>query len=169
MNICVAGWYYHEPFIARMVNSKHTAGIVAHRALSGKELHGLDFDLIPNFGLEFGCYDWYLKNKWKDGPVLFMHDDNEITDAALDAIAQMTVDQAFLFSSEAEAKANGQAHGRAIFCSEKFLKRLKSDGGFWYDEGMTPTGEIPATNATEPDWHNSAIQVFRAYLESLDL
>jgi hypothetical protein len=126
--------------------------------------------LIPNVGLEFGCYDYFLKDRdigWYSGPVLFIHDDTEITEAALDAISRMTVDQAFLFSSAADAEANGKAHGRAMFCSEKFLTRLKSDGGFWYDERPCDGKPIPATTATEPDWHNAAIQVFRAYVESL--
>jgi hypothetical protein len=121
----------------------------------------------PNVGLEFGCYCEYLFHEWKGGPALFVHDDTDVTEAALDAIAAMTVDQAFLFASEAEAAANGNAHGRAIFCSEKFLTRLKVDGGFWYDERPSDGKPIPATTANEPAWHNTGIQVFLAYLQSL--
>jgi len=167
MNICVAGWYFHEPLIGTLLGSKYLSCIVAHRALPGTELRGLDFEVIPNVGLEFGCYDWFLKNKWGSGPVLFLHDDAELSESALDAIAGMTVDQAFLFSSEADALANGKAHGRAMFCSDKFLTRLKADGGFWYSEEPCNGKPIPATLANVPDYHNVGIQVFRAYLESL--
>lgn len=172
MNICVAGWYYYEPFQASIRASRYPSFIVCHKepvkllALAHSP-NPCRFASIPNIGLEFGCYDWYLKNEWQGGPVLFMHDDNEITEEALDLISQMTMDQAFLFSSEADALANGKAHGRAIFCSEKFLNRLKADGGFWYDERPCDGEEIPPTTADMPDYHNSAIRVFRAYLESL--
>jgi hypothetical protein len=167
VNICVAGWYFHELLIGQLLGSKHLACFVSHRIPSGTDLHGLDFELIPNVGLEFGSYDWFLKNKCGSGPALFMHDDTEVLESALDLISQMTVDQAFLFSSEADAQANGKVHGRAIFCSEKFLARLKADGGFWYDERPCDGKEIPPTTADSPDYHNSAIQVFRAYLGSL--
>lgn len=164
LQICVAAWYFHPPFLATLAASKHPWFAVCHWpppvALER-------FTVITNIGLEFGCYDWYLKSKWTDGPVLFLHDDNEITEAALDSISQMTVDQAFLFSSAADAEANGKAHGRAMFCSEKFLMRLAGDGGFWYDERPCDGKPIPATIADVPDYHNAAIQVFRAYLELL--
>ena len=129
------------------------AFVVAHREMSGADA------VIPNKGLEFGCYNWFLKNKWESGPTLFIHDDNEIDREALDTISGMTVDQAFLFGSDEEIKNNGGAHGRAILCSEKFLKQLKADGGFWYDEGQNGT---PHTS-DKPDYHNNAIQMFRAY------
>jgi hypothetical protein len=165
MNLCVAGWHFHEPFLQALEASEHPSIWVCHREPpKGFTFH---YASLPNVGLEFGCYDWYTKNQWESGPVLFLHDDTEITEAELDAIAAMTVDQAFLFSSEAEAAANGKAHGRAIFCSEKFLTRLKADGGFWYDERPSDGKPIPATTANEPAWHNTGIQVFLAYLKSL--
>jgi hypothetical protein len=167
MNVCVAGWYFHAPLIKVLASLKHPVVMVMHRYNCAPESAGLRWFHIPNVGLEFGCYDWYLKNEWPSGSALFLHDDNEITEAALDAIASMTVDQAFLFSSEADAAANGRAHGRAIFCSEKFLARLKADGGFWFSETACDGKPIPATTAGEPDYHNAGIQVFRAYLESL--
>ena len=156
MNICVAGWYYSKDFLD-MVNGK--CFVVGHKPNPAADV------MIPNVGLEFGCYDWYLKNKWQSGDVLFIHDDNEITENALDLIASLDRDQVFLFTSQQEAMANGMAHGRAFFCSEKFLKRLKEDGGFWFDEGNH--GDIEPTSANKPNYHNSAIQIFRQYLMSL--
>jgi hypothetical protein len=164
VNICAVGWYFHPPLLVTLSASKYPWFMVCHKA---PPVALENFTVIPNVGLEFGAYQFYLENQWQGGPVLFMHDDNEVTEAALDSISAMTVDQAFLFSSQAEAEANGKAHGRAIFCSEKFLEQLKADGGFWYDERPCDGKPIPATTAGEPDYHNSGIQVFRAYLESL--
>ena len=144
-------------------DSKYSVFMVAHRESLSLPLY--PYKLIPNAGLEFGCYDWYLKNAWKGGDTLFMHDDAEITPGALNEIAKLTPDQCFLFSSEQEAKANGYAHGRAFFCSDKLLRRLREDGGFWYDEGNH--GDINPTTANSPNYHNIGIQTFRAYLLSL--
>jgi hypothetical protein len=172
MKICVAGWYYHKPFLETIQNSKYESFLVAHRDFFGflggpskREKLTIPSAPVVNVGLEFGCYDWYLKNEWKSGDVLFMHDDLEITEKALMIIANLNRDQVFLFSSEDEARANGYAHGRAMYCSEKFLTKLKEDGGFWYDEGNT--GQIPPTTADSPNHHNAGILTFRAYLQTL--
>jgi len=163
MNICLAGWYFHKSLIVGLDNSRCPVFMVAHREPTNRI--AIPYKVIPNTGLEFGCYDWYLKNEWKAGSILFMHDDAEITEGALSEIAKLNRDQCYLFSSEQEAKANGYAHGRAMFCSEKFLSRLKEDGGFWFDEGNH--GNIAPTTADSPNYHNIGIQTFRAYLNSL--
>lgn len=163
MNICLAGWYFHEPLLKMLGESRHKVSLICHRGWpKDKGPWGINFDIIPNVGLEFGCYDWYLKDAWKDGGVLFMHDDNEITVGALNLIDGLDRDQVFLFSSEEEAAANGRAHGRAMWCSERFLRRLKADGGFWYDEGNT--GDVSPTTADGPNYHNAGILTFQAYL-----
>lgn len=162
MRICLAGWYFHEPLFEVLDRSKYGWFVVAHRKPEDPDIPA---HWIPNVGLEFGCYDWFLKNEWKGDDVLFMHDDNEITEKALDLISKLDRDQVFLFSSEEEARANGYAHGRAMFCSEKFLRKLYVDGGFWFDEGNT--GQIPPTTAEGPNFHNAGIQTFRAYLTTL--
>jgi hypothetical protein len=165
MNICVAGWYFNRALMDALIKFQQSmpVDIVAHRPEPVWD-HGIIMPIvchqIPNKGLEFGCYNYYLEFVWpEEGNTLFIHDDNEITQEAFDVIAGMTVDQAFLFGSEEEIKSNGGAHGRAILCSERFLKQLKSDGGFWYDESQN--GTQPTTKG--PDYHNNAIQVFRAY------
>lgn len=162
MKICVAGWYFNDHLLKTLDESGFDAFLVAHRPFKGEFPHAV----IPNVGLEFGCYDWYVKNKWKDGPVLFIHDDNEITPQALKLVAAIRdIDQCYLFTNQQEAEANGFCHGRAMFCSERFLKRILEDGGFWYDEGNH--GDVAPTTADSPNYHNAGIQMFRAYLNSV--
>lgn len=162
MNICVAGWYFHKPLLELLDNSMYEYRIIAHRNNGNL---ASDCTLIPNIGLEFGCYDWYLKHDWQSGDALFIHDDIEISEKALMLVANIGRDQAFLFGSEDEARANGYAHGRAIYCSDRFLRRLKDDGGFWFDEGNA--GDVSPTTADAPNYHNAGILTFRAYLATL--
>jgi hypothetical protein len=158
MEICLAGWYFHEPLLKMLDSSKHPSFIVMHKE------HKVEIPsvVIANIGLEFGCYNWYVKNKWAGGDTLLMHDDNEVTEQTLDAIGTINRDQCFLFTSEEEGKANGYAHGRAMFCSARFMQKMKDDGMPWFDEGNK--GNVDPTTATEPNYHNSGIQVFRSYL-----
>lgn len=87
---------------------------------------GVDYLKIPVAGLEFGGYDWYIKNVWdRESPVLFMHDDVFIYNNRVftDIERQMAgVDQAFIFRDEVEEIANGRKHGRGIYCSARFLR-----------------------------------------------
>jgi hypothetical protein len=172
--ICLAGWYFHGPLITTLkrLAEEYPCFIVAHRDFAGftggpSKLEKMEIGsrVIPNVGLEWGCYDYYLKNIWNGGSVLFMHDDSEITEEALAAIASIKFDQCYLFTTQEDAKINGYAHGRAMFCSHKFLTRLLADGGFWYDEGNK--GSIGPTLANSPNVHNAGIQMFRSYLNSL--
>jgi hypothetical protein len=163
VNICVAGWYFHKPLMPSL--STKATFWVCHR--HPPVISPFDYIIIRNVGLEFGCYDWYLKNKWPGGDTLFLHDDNEITQEALDQIVTIPHDQCFLFSSEQDAKANGRAHGRAFFMSDKLLRCLKDEGGFWYDEGPSTSMPIPATHSDEPNYHNLGIQTFVAWLKLL--
>jgi hypothetical protein len=86
---------------------------------------------IPNIGLEFGCYDYYLKNLWNEkDAVLFMHDDTKIENVdVFDGISRLGtdgIDCAYIFRDHAEERANGGRHGRAIYCSARFLTFLKN-------------------------------------------
>lgn len=163
MKICVAGWYFNPKLLKTLAESKYESFIVAHRPRPDLTIAS---EWIPNIGLEFGCYDWYLKNKWSGGDVLFIHDDNDLAETSLDLIAGIRdIDQCYLFTSQEEAEANGMCHGRAMFCSDRFLKKLREDGGFWYDEGNH--GDVSPTSADAPNYQNSGIQMFRAYLSSL--
>jgi len=154
MNICVCGWHYGDGIDTL---KKHGGFVVSHKPHPKADV------VIPNVGLEFGAYDWYLKNKWSGGDTFFTHDDNRFSDRALRGIAKVAreFDQAFIFSTKQEAYLNGYGHGRAFICSDRFLSKLKADGGFWYDEGQMDT---PSSRSGAPDYHNNAVSMFRSYL-----
>jgi hypothetical protein len=165
MKIAVCGWYFNPNFIKTLEDSKYDWFFVCHK--TPPEMEKDHFVVISNTGLEFGAYAWYVANKWNGENTLLIHDDVEIIKGALDEISKLTSDQCYLFSSEDEAKANGCVHGRAIFCSSKLMEKMKEDGMPWYDEGYKPLNVIPPTSADGPNYHNSGIQTFRAYLQSL--
>jgi len=85
---------------------------------------------IPVAGLEFGGYDWYVKNVWdRKSPVLFMHDDVEIYNIGVfgeiqNRLRDCEIDQAFIFRDEAEELANGRQHGRGVYCSSRFIRYM---------------------------------------------
>lgn len=131
MEICIAGWYFDKKFLGVMdfINreTKHSVYIISHLpANNNGDVGSLIVESIPNVGLEFGCYDYYLKNVWNgSNDVLFIHDDTNIKDPVVfDSIADLGVDCAYIFRDSAEEKANGGKHGRAIFCSKRFLDFL---------------------------------------------
>lgn len=107
MKCVVCGWYFlTNPKILedlKRLNETYPVFIVSHQT-SGEandvlKASGLDYSIIPNIGLEFGAYDFFIKVKWDQvSNVLFMHDDIEIKDfAEFDRIAELTCDHAYVF------------------------------------------------------------------------
>jgi hypothetical protein len=150
MDICIVGWYLYDDLykILKEVNKKYHVTIISHKgneiktedkddsslnvdsiASEAKEFLKsceLDYCIVDNIGLEFGAYDYFLKNCWnKESNVLFMHDDVKITDInVFDRIALLgdkNIDQSYIFKNKAEEINNGGKHGRAIFMSAKLL------------------------------------------------
>ena len=153
MDICVVGWYLYDDLykILKEVNKKYHITIISHKgneikpednadsydsslnvdsiSSEAKEFLkscGLDYCIVDNIGLEFGAYDYFLKNCWnKESNVLFMHDDVQITDInVFDRIAllgEKDIDQSYIFKNKAEEVNNGGKHGRSIFMSAKLL------------------------------------------------
>jgi len=170
MKICVVGWYFDREFIRllHLVNIHYPVFIVCHRP--PEYYFDLPFVVTDNVGLEFGAYSWYLDYAW-DGHsnVFFTHDDTKVEDInTFHAIAEIPHDCAYVFRDEAEEKANGGKHGRAIFCSSAFLKKLSEDGGFWYDEentGYNGNGQPRPIRADGmPMDFNAGIFTFHKYL-----
>lgn len=130
MNICIVGWYFYDDFysVMRKVNKTHDVSIVSHKYEFNKlQSYNIPYITIDNIGLEFGAYDFYIKNCWdKESDVLFMHDDIEITDIQVfDRIEkdmkEKNIDQSYIFTDKEEEKNNGGKHGRSIYMSAKLL------------------------------------------------
>ena len=144
MRICVVGWYFYPEFydVLKQIMNKYPVFIVSHKGNTGLELPTAE---IPNVGLEWGAYHYYLQNIWKDDSVFFTHDDNKIFNIEVfDEIASINKDCSMIFRTEKERQCNVGVHGRAFFCSERFLGFYKSyecrckfskvpHNGFWYD------------------------------------
>ncbi len=172
MKICVIGWHFHSHFfkVLSSVQNRYLVSVICHRQ---GNTEGLPKTLIPNIGLEFGSYNFYLMNMWnEESDVLFIHDDIRLLDTTFfSRIEKTTTDQVFIFSNEAERLYNSNAHGRAFFCSYRFLHRLKKDGGFQYDsgnKGFVADGHYTDTKPPEGcGHHNKAIHAFVRYLEKI--
>jgi hypothetical protein len=191
MEICVAGWYFDYHFLEKLkeVRDIFKTTIVSHvpDAYDRYELNGASVIPIPNIGLEFGCYDHYLKEVWNGrDDVLFIHDDTKIKDSSVfHKISKLDVDCAYIFRDMAEEKANGGKHGRAIFCSKRFLNFIKNfecvcqqsvdredvhhnkgtilkgqgpHTGFWYDKDNT--GHVSGKPPVGIRHYNDAIHHF---------
>jgi hypothetical protein len=112
--------------------------------------------LIPNIGLEWGAYDYYLKHIWnKESDVLFCHDDIKVeSPEVFDEISKLKDDCVFIFKDEPDEIANkGRErigiHGRAVFMKRKFVQEFLDNGGFWYDQynrGVTEDTDITDVN-----------------------
>jgi hypothetical protein len=121
-NICIAGWYFRDTNLKNAV-------VVAHR--QGETKH--EMHLIPNIGLEWHCYNFYLQNIWKSGDVLFSHDDNWIESINPD----YETDTTYIFRDRAdELNSMGRhpygRHGRLIYVKEHIAEKLKREG-IWFD------------------------------------
>lgn len=174
ISICVIGWHFHKHLFESLltIHTKYPIFIVCHK--EGDAL-GLPKELIPNIGLEFGAYDHYINNIWKeDSNVLFLHDDTKINAVKLmQEIENIKQDHTFIFSSQGEYSYNSGGHGRAMYCSYKFLLHAKANNGFWYDKGnlgFVASGSYRATKPPEGcKHHNAAMHTFTGYLNRLKI
>jgi len=74
--ICIAGWHYFKEFYKQVSRSKIRSFVVAHRHSNILDNLKINYAVTKNIGLEYGAYDWFIKNEWdKKSGVLFMHDD----------------------------------------------------------------------------------------------
>ena len=126
MKICVVGWFLGEDFYAALKRVQYPTIIISHNDDEEKvKSLNLPYRMLENIGLEFGAYDYYLKNVWDgESDVLFTHDDTQVSDdSVFDRIAALggQLDQAYLFKNKNEEVNNGGKHGRAIFMSAKLL------------------------------------------------
>lgn len=143
-SICVAGWYYFPPWLAELYVAKHDfpVEIIGHRCDATAYTKRLfpHYEVIQNIGLEFHCYDHFLKTKWEGEPVLFCQDDIycgcSLT-PLLHYIFSLKADFLSVFRDEEDAEFNCGIHGRMFVCSSRFLSYLLERGGFPFDEANT--------------------------------
>mgnify|MGYP003982103799 CR=1 FL=1 len=63
-DICIVGWYFWDKFYKKISSSKSSLHVVAHRYRETIENYNISYSVKKNIGLEYGAYDWYIKNKW---------------------------------------------------------------------------------------------------------
>ena len=137
MKICIAGWYFEKELFDQLSQLDFDVSVVVwhgRAAEKHKEIKSYvkssGARVYKNWhgGLEFGNYDFYLKNIWDgESSVLFMHDDvrlyrKEVLKEMEEYLEGNNYYQAFIFRDEAEEISQGRQHGRAIFCNLLFLK-----------------------------------------------
>lgn len=127
MQICICGWYFRSECLQPFLN--HDSFVVAHRE---GDSFGIPCTVIENVGLEFHCYDYFVKNIWdKKSDVLFCHDDLIVKDSLfLNDLEKVNDDIVMVWEDEKQYKRN-LAHGRMFKCSAKYLD---CSGGFWWDK-----------------------------------
>lgn len=133
MIICVCGWYFSAPVYEMLAHLPFLVYVVGNGGVPAEideKYPTLNFCTRPNVGLEFGAYQYFLSRVWLgDEVVLFMHDDIAVSDASvfnrIRDLDNENLDQAFLFADEANAVANQNFHGRAFFCSGRFLHAMQ--------------------------------------------
>lgn len=150
MHICLVGWYGHQDLYELLGSCGFPVTVISHK--KDNDYLGLPTINIPNLGLEFGCYDYFIHNVWprRKGNVLFMHDDMVVEDKnVFKRISKLEHDCAYIFRDYAEHRANGGKHGRAVFCSQRFIEVIMNTTCrcHWceekFDAGHNPEGLLP--------------------------
>ena len=147
MQICICGWYFNEELLDLMehINKTYPVTIIANRNKLPDKYDSFNYHVRENRGLEYGAYDYFLKNEWTGGDVLFCHDDMtilplvrgyEVVDPVelFKTVADFKQDVVYIFKNDNEREWNFDMHGRIMFASKWFLKKLKDfNGGFPVD------------------------------------
>jgi hypothetical protein len=132
--ICIVGWHFFDKFYKKIEKSSVDTHIVAHRYNSILDRRNLNYSVVQNVGLEFGAYDWYIKNVWdKKSGVLFMHDDVFIEKTFdLNNFFKLCGDADYVMFRNGSKVSGG---GRCIYLSGKMISLLvKKYDGIWFDK-----------------------------------
>lgn len=131
---CIVGWHFFDKFYKKIEKSSVDTHIVAHRYNSILDRRNLNYSVVQNVGLEFGAYDWYIKNVWdKKSGVLFMHDD-VVIDKSFDMknFFKLCGDADYVMFRNGSKVSGG---GRCIYLSGKMISLLvKKYDGIWFDK-----------------------------------
>jgi hypothetical protein len=136
--ICVVGWSFSSSFY-RFLSKKYPkiTHIVAHRYNKILDELELNYSVTKNIGLEFGAYDWYIKNIWdKKSNVLFMHDDTIILKGdPIKDIFKKSLQYDYVYILSKNCRKRQFKSNRGFILSDKVIKNLLVDyDGFWYDK-----------------------------------
>ena len=176
MQICVCGWYYFPklmPILKRVhETTEHDVFIVAHR--ENAWLEEFDHYIRENKGVEYGAYDWFLKNQWdRESPVFLMHDDVNILPimrnyeivsplGVFNSISEIEYDLAYVFKNVTDERVNYGVHGRGIFMSPRFIMHLLIyNKGLWWDKNND--GHIAGPTPEHCHHFNEADYRFRTF------
>jgi hypothetical protein len=189
MQICVSGWYFERDlFEVFKVNKQFDISVVTYYNRANGNIKrdydeipvpemissyvkesGVKHYKIPVAGLEFGGYDYFIKNIWdQQSPVLFMHDDiviynPNVFDIIKEKLAKWEYDQTFIFRDEVEEISQGRIHGRGIYCSKRFIDFMLSytcecKQAFDYEnphyEGFKPKAILEGTGPHRGFWYD---------------
>jgi len=135
IKICIVGWYYFKEIYKQLSKSKFDIHVIAHRHNEILDNLNIKYSIKDNIGLEYGAYDWYIKNIW-DGKsdVFFMHDDIEILkfDDCLSSIYNKMKNKNVGHGVSGKKKNTGE---RFFYMSSKLIKIIKTEyNGIWYDK-----------------------------------
>jgi len=164
--ICVVGWHFLQSFYDSIDGMQKDIFIVAHKY--NKILSNFQHSIIPNVGLEFGAYDWFLKNMWDEkSDIIFMHDDIEIKNKDIfDDIFNKceNCDHAYIWTSLSQMEQNGYAHGRCFYLSKNCLDWIiKKYNGIWFDKENE--SNVSVANPLRGMHYNEGIRRFRKMIK----
>ena len=131
------GWHFFPDFYKKLKKCSYNTYVVAHRYNKILDKLSLNYNVVKNVGLEYGAYNWHLKNNFKNNlGSLFMHDDVVIDkDGVLDDILNKCkkYDIAYVMG---KTKTKKQRYStRCFYLSRNLIKYyVKEFGNIWYDK-----------------------------------
>ena len=131
--ICVVGWHFFKDLYSKIEESFLNIYVVAHRYNKLLDDKKINYSVIKNVGLEFGAYDWYIKNVWdQKSSVLFSHDDMYIKKECNFESILLDCKNFDYVSFRNHAKTAGG--GRCFYLSNRMIDLfVKEFGGIWFD------------------------------------
>jgi len=149
--ICIVGWHYFKKLYKSLLPTRDCVHVISHRHNDILDRGKFNYSKTDNIGLDFGAYDWYIKNVWdKESDVIFMHDDILInTHFDLSNIFKKCqdgkIDQGYILGDKRIKKIFGP-HSRMFFLSRRTIQYFLNDySGFWYkNEIDNSNGDFPS-------------------------
>ncbi len=135
VKICLVGWHFSKTMYKPLSKCQLDVHVVAHRYNDMLDNLGFNYSVIKNVGLEYGAYDYYIKNIWdKKSAVIFMHDDGKLKNNAMNEIVNKckSVDIGYILGATCNIKRKTST--RCFYLSSKAIKLfLNKFGGIGFD------------------------------------